>query len=522
MKRLKLTRRKALASAGLAAACAGIGLRTNRARAQELEPHFLFVLSAAGGANILDSFLPVTGPIQDGLVTHDAANIVSVGGHKCVEYTNPQRFYVGAGTAMGQNGPVQRDFLTDHGDDVAVMATTGTSVNHIVAAKRSLNGAGKLARGRTICELVAEHYATDAMPLPNCNMAVGGYSEPGDDPSLDPRFTAESIGDPLLFGLGTHPTHGVLPVAEASGREAYFARLRSIREDVDQHSGFRKTFQGAPSVSSFIKHRTDTAAVMSDMDLISQLLLAEDGPGVALDAYGLASSPDFAAVTGDRQPSPFTGQGGAGFSNLFNDRFINQVALAYVLARSGAGCAFTLSPSLSPQVGPGYSGFEYTFPSAPLAYDYSHTDHAATQMAMWDRLLRAGDGLIRLLKMTPLDAGDPGGKTMWDNSLVYFATEFGRSKTRVLDGDGIWSSGHELNNGSVLVSPKLAGGRIYGDVDDASGMTFGFRDEAGAPADAGEAHIKREEHVCATICAALGVPLDASAQGYVQQSMLAA
>ena len=74
-----------------------------------------------------------------------------------------------------------------------------------------------------------------------------------------------------------------------------------------------------------------------------------------------------------------------------------------------------------------------------------------TQSIMWGRTASAVDQLISLLKEHDY-LGDPALGKMWDRSLIYIATEFGRTKTRPA-GSPSWGTGHDLNNGSVLISP---------------------------------------------------------------------
>ena len=94
---------------------------------------------------------------------------------------------------------------------------------------------------------------------------------------------------------------------------------------------------------------------------------------------------------------------------------------------------------------------------------------------MWSRVLRTADALIELLKETDYVEGDPSQGKMWDRSLVYFPTEFGRDK--VASG----GSGHNLNNGSLLISPMIKGNRVYGGVDPTTNLTFGFDPQTGEP-----------------------------------------
>jgi hypothetical protein len=85
---------------------------------------------------------------------------------------------------------------------------------------------------------------------------------------------------------------------------------------------------------------------------------------------------------------------------------------------------------------------------------------------------------------------------MWDHYLVYIATEFGRDK--VATG----GSGHHLNNGVVMISPRLKGNRIYGGVDTATGLTFGFNGDTGEPM---PGTYMKERDVYSVAAAALGI-----------------
>jgi uncharacterized protein (DUF1501 family) len=153
--------------------------------------------------------------------------------------------------------------------------------------------------------------------------------------------------------------------------------------------------------------------------------------------------------------------------------------------------AVTLAPSFSPVL----SGI--TLENPPLAFDFSHNDHPSTQNAMWSRVLRIVDGLIDLLKGEP----DGAGGTLWDRSLVYVATDFGREKVRPANATA-FGTGHHLNNGVVLVSPLLKGGRVYGGVDPTTLLTHGFDPTTGEPA---PGTVMREGDVYAVIAGAMGV-----------------
>jgi uncharacterized protein (DUF1501 family) len=80
--------------------------------------------------------------------------------------------------------------------------------------------------------------------------------------------------------------------------------------------------------------------------------------------------------------------------------------------------------------------------------------------------------LITLLK-THDYLGDPALGQMWDRSLIYVATEFGRDKARPFLSGG-WATGHDLNSGSVIVSVLVRGNAVYGGLNPTTCNTFGF------------------------------------------------
>jgi hypothetical protein len=457
--------------------------------AQEQQRRFLFVICASGGADIRDSFMPlVTGEANNGLRSHDAADIRTIGNHRCVDRQRQLRFFVG--------GDAQRTFLEENGADMAVAAVTGSSVNHIVAARRWLNGDGQAINGRTLLESHAMRWATPDMPLPAVNLANGGYIDPGIDGRVPDVARAETVQNALLFGMATHPSKGVMPIDRGAQREALLARARRVRESMDDKSAFVSRFAPSRALQGLRTRRKEIVPLMQDLDLITELTMVSSGV-LPLDTYGLSSSSELPALQA------------AGFGDLINDPFMAQAALAYLLARSGASTAIAIGAPQAPIAGPGNANFDFTLKHTPLACDFSHTDHPATQLVMWDRLLNMTGGLIKLLKATAF-----GGATMWDNSLVYIATEFGRS----LEGEGneAVGSGHELNNGVVLISPLLNGGRVYGALGD-DGLTRGFDRDTG---EVDEGSIIREPDVVATIAKALDHDLAPGDDGKVVPCLL--
>jgi hypothetical protein len=141
-------------------------------------------------------------------------------------------------------------------------------------------------------------------------------------------------------------------------------------------------------------------------------------------------------------------------------------------------------------------------------FDFSHTSHRVAQSSCWGRYLQMTDGLVNLLKETQ----DPlrPGTSMWDHSLVFITTDFGRDKQRPPDSLS-FGTGHNLNNGCVLVSPLVKGGRVFGGVDPDTGLTYGFDPVSGAP---------RPETLMseAQIFSAVAQAMDAPFQGRINMS----
>jgi hypothetical protein len=153
--------------------------------------------------------------------------------------------------------------------------------------------------------------------------------------------------------------------------------------------------------------------------------------------------------------------------NLDNDKVEAQVALGFLLAYHGVSTSVTMGLPTDPYITPGGD-----ITGAPIAFDFSHNAHREVQSLMWSRTLAMTDKLITMLKTYDY-LGDPSLGKMWDRSLVYIATEFGRDKTRPVFS-GSWGTGHHLNNGSVLISPLLRGNSVYGGVDPRTCLTYGF------------------------------------------------
>jgi len=425
-----------------------------RQSALTTKPKFLIVIGAAGGASIIDSFLAVrqteAGANAAKFNNFPDASVQAVAG-------SPLRAVKYSSTKLG-NIPVpvntdQLAFVQKYKDDMLVATSIGTSVNHTIAQKRSITGNGAW-KGRTLQECVALQWG-QGMALPNVNMAVGGYSERGTDVSLPPSVYSETVTSPSLWPLGLDGQKGVsgAPPAEV------IALARKARNEVDDGSIFGRTFANSKALSRWRAQR-DASAGLEMQDLITRLnVLPNMPPQVPLTQFGLSSSPDGPKVR-------------AVFPDFFNDPFQGQAALAFLLIKNQVSAAVTIGPDFNVKLG-GAGGIT----NPPLAFDFSHNDHRSAQAFMWSRILSTVDKLATLLKSEPFDMAT--GETLWDRTMIYVATDFGRTRPRP-DNAMEFGTGHDLNNGFLLVSPMVKGNTVLGGVDPTTALTYGFDARTGA------------------------------------------
>jgi uncharacterized protein (DUF1501 family) len=102
----------------------------------------------------------------------------------------------------------------------------------------------------------------------------------------------------------------------------------------------------------------------------------------------------------------------------------------------------------------------------PLSFDFSHAEHRSVQALMWSRVLGVADRLIGLLKSEEWS----DGQSLWDRTMIYVANDFGRSKQRP-QGAEQFGTGHDLNDGALIISPLANGGRLLGGIDPDTGIT---------------------------------------------------
>jgi hypothetical protein len=420
------------------------------------KPKFLIVISASGGGSIVDSFMAVRASECGNAATLNTfpdAQVQTVNGSpfRAVKYSS-----AALGLIPQAVNTDQLAFVTKHQQNMLVATTVGTSVNHAIAQKRSLTG-NAAWRGRTLQECVALQFGAN-MPMPNVNMAGGRYTERGTDDSLPAYCYGETVQSPALWPLGLDGRKGIKDAPAASVLQA----ARAARQELEEQSVFSRTFEGSKVLQRWRENRQQNLPKLEAADLITKLnVLPDMPPSIPLTEFGLNGSPE-----GDRLRTAFP--------KYFTDPFEGQAALAFLLMKYRVSTAITLGPNFNATV----AQRPDIVTNPPLAFDYSHNDHRGAQAFMWARILGVVDRLVDLLKSEPFDA--TSGETLWDRSLIYIATDFGRTRNRVAN-QTTFGSGHDLNNGVVMLSPMVKGNTILGGIDAQTTLTHGFDARTGAP-----------------------------------------
>jgi hypothetical protein len=418
---------------------------------------FFFVVTATGGGAMTDAFHPmlpneVTGSNASNLATYSESQVAKPSGSnlRCVKRISSAGVF--------QSSYSLETLLAKHAADMVLIPVDNTSVNHVVAQKRAVTGSN-INAGRTIMEAVAMRIGQDKL-IANCNMGSGGYIAAGDDPTVPDWARSELINSPILFPLSTDGMRGLRDTPSRVEVE----HGRSVRAKLDQISPFAAAHAQSGLRKRFLELRDQLSLDMMSADLITKLMVIPDASsqgvagGLRLSERDLESSPDGQKIW-------------SAFPNVMTDALHAQGALAFLLARTGVSSVITLGPSSTPAFLP-----DGTILGTPISFDYSHVDHLAGQNVMWSRVGAQLDGLITLLKNEPLGTG-----SMWDRSLIYVATDFGRGKQKAA-GARTWSSPHELNNANLFISPMLKGNRLFGGIDPTTMMFYGFDRRTGEPA----------------------------------------
>lgn len=479
-----VSRRHFLGGLGLAAGAAAasglsLGLNPGAAFGQTLppegggtDPRFLIVFACSGGASIIDSVLAVRAS-----ESANAATLNTFPDALVTRYEgSPLRAVDQDRDALGQIPAAvegrQSAFVARHRRHMAALTWERTSVNHQVGQRRSVTG-NEAWNGRTLQECVALQHG-QGRALPNVHLAGGsGYTEMGNDLSLPTWCFGETVADPSTWPLSLDGRRGVTGAPSA----ALIKRARALRNDrLDPQSIFAKVFGASPRLKHWREIRGLPQEQIENLDLITKLMVYPDSASTPLSAFGLQSSPDLAKVR-------------AAFPDLQTDPLQAQAALAFLLIKYGVSVTVTLGPNgaflLDPEFdglgGGGGRGDGPLLPAGavknpPIAFDFSHNGHRSVQALMWTRMYTIADGLIGLL------AGEEfgGGQSFWDRSMIYFASDFGRSKGRQANASE-FASGHHLNNGVLAISPLVKGDTVFGGVDPDTCLTYGCDPVSGRP-----------------------------------------
>jgi hypothetical protein len=454
---------------------------THYASAQsEDRTRFLIVLGAAGGASIIDSALAIRASesaTPDTLNTFPDQLVQGIEGTdiRAVDLTREE---LGAIPYSFQSN--QSDFVRKHYQEMMVVTTERTSVNHAIGQRRAVTG-NEAWSGRTLQEIVANEYGGD-FAIPNAHLSAGSaFTDRGTDPTLPAAAFGEPITDPLLWPLALDSRKGLSRQFDP-GR---LNKARALRGRLEDRARFNQVLGEAERIKFWRHLRQGPREAIEAQDLINKLLLMPDSEEYPLAESGLTGSD---AAQKAREKFPLYDE----------DPLEAQAALAFLLLKYRVSSTVTLGPSFSVQL---RDGMWIDDPGAllnpPIAFDFSHQGHRSVQGLMWQRMYKIADGLIDLLKSEEY----ADGESFWDRTVLYVATDFGRSKTRPANSDE-FSTGHDINNGVMLISPLVNGNTILGGVDPDTGLTYGFDPYTGEP-DPGRT--MEEAEVFAGILQAMGV-----------------
>lgn len=427
---------------------------------------FLIVLAAPGGASIIDSLMAIRASESSNasLINTFPDAIVKGIADSPFRAVDLRRSDLGAIPASFQSN--QSNFVTKHHRDMMVFTEERTSVNHFIGQRRAVTG-NEAWNGRTLQELLALEHG-QGFALPNVHLASGtGFVARGTDASLPISCYGEPITDPALWPLGLDASKGLRREIPTD----LIAQARELRDQtLDPNSKFSQTFGESSKLAHWRHIRGTPQEILEAQQLINKLMVFPDSEKYPLSQHGLSSSP---AAQQAREV----------FANYGVDPLHAQAAMAYLLLKFRVSVTVTLGPSfdvvLTDGAAPGTGGGRVsgsTLLNPPIAFDFSHQGHRSVQALMWDRLFRVADGLITLLKQEEYG----NGESLWDRTMIYVATDFGRTKSRPNNADE-FATGHDLNNGSLVISPLANGNKILGGVDPNTALTYGFDPRTGAP-----------------------------------------
>jgi len=510
-----------IAAAGTSLSVGGLGLLGlgRHARAQDAEeealarssdPRLLIVLTTTGGASMLDAMLAIRASESANAATLNCfpdSAVRTVGAFRAVDIDLTNLGAIPIPVKGRQSAIVEA-----HQADMMVATWQRTSVNHLVGQRRAVSG-NNAWYGRTLQEAVALTYGA-GFALPNVHLSAGtGYTERGLDAALPAYCYGEAVADPRLWPLSLHGSQGIVG-APSHGLLEQARSLRNTR--LDPQSRFGRVFAGSSRLEHWEHLRGSPQQALEAQDLINKLMISPESAEFPLAAHGLGSSPDGALVR-------------SAFPEFARDPLEAQAALAFLLLKYRLSVTVTLGPSSTavingeagatgtdaydpgedddenqgiddddPTMGAGL--LEGSIANPPLSFDFSHGEHRGVQALMWSRVLGVADRLIGLLKNEEWG----NGQSLWDRTMIYVANDFGRSKNRP-QGAEQFGTGHDLNDGALIISLLANGGRLLGGIDPDTGITYGFDPATGAP-DRGRQMTEAE--IYAGTAQALGVPLE--------------
>ncbi len=431
-------------------------VQKGKINSSEAPRKFLFVFGAMGGASINDSFLARR---ESEVKTPSILNVFPDQLIKGIDGSDLRAVDMAADAIGALPFPVkavQSRFLSKYHQDIMVATVSGTSVAHPTAQFRSVTGHDAW-NGRTLQEAVAAHHGKGLL-LPNINMATVGYAEHGTDASLPSYAIAETIADPAFFPFGMHGYKGI----QGAPSDKLMNMARNLRDQqLEPQSPFVQANRSNALIQEWIAARS-RQRLFEDSDLINRLNPFEDSKDLPFKDFNLEPNKDSELLR-------------AAFPDLGADPLQTQACLAYLSITQGLTCTATFGLGMNVSV----DGKDIDSPlltNTPTAFDYSHNAHRSTQALLWHRVLDTLDRLITLLKATEYRDGE----SYWDHSMIYIATEFGRDKKRLANLRE-FPTGHDVNNGVVVISPMAQGGRVLGGVDGETLQTYGFNPETGEP-----------------------------------------
>ena len=466
----KLTRRQMMerASGLITAAATGISCEKQRKKLDSKEsatalagaptrrPKFLFVYTASGGASINDSFMA--------LKHSESQNYKNINAYpdraiKQFDGTDLRAVDI----KMDHIGPLpfpvdgrQSQFLKKHKNDIMVCSVEHSSVSHPIGQKASITG-NNAWNGRTLQEAVAMQYGRD-LPIPHVNMGEGGFAEHGTDPSVPAFARAEFVKNPAFFPLAMHGSLGI----QGAPKKSLIDLARNFRRDrIESASPFFKNYVRDARLNTWIRQRLRATSI-EKMNLINSLNPFEDSTDLPFKDFGLTPN----------ERGEFLRDI---FDNIGADVIQTQALLAYLLVVGKVSNVVTFGPGMNVLIDPRDIDDPLLI-NPPGGFDYSHNGHRGSQGVCWQQCLSVIDKLIELLKRSFY----PDGTSLWQDSLIYIATEHGKDKTRVRAQEE-FTTGHNFNNGVTIISPMVNGGKVLGGVDPETGLTYGFNPLTGEP-----------------------------------------